>query len=83
MTVTIFLTLLVTLAFGIPSINREKQSYLGGTLRSLLEGLTEEDKTDVVLIVFIGDVSTLAKLYVHNLTLHIIRFVSIFLHAKV
>ena len=50
---------LVTLAFGIPSIARERQSYLAGTLRSLLQGLTEEDKNDIVLIVFIGDVSAL------------------------
>ena len=54
----IFFRSLVTLAFGIPSVNRERQSYLSGTLRSLLQGLTEEDKAEVVLIVFIGDVST-------------------------
>ena len=51
--------LVVAVAFGIPSIARERQSYLLGTLRSLLHGLSEEDKADVVLVVFIGDVSIL------------------------
>ena len=51
--------LLVTLAFGIPSIIRERQSYLSGTIQSLLQGLTDDDRADIVLIVFIGDVSIL------------------------
>jgi len=50
----------VAVAFGIPSIARERQSYLLGTLQSLLHGLSEEDKADVVLVVFIGDPPTVA-----------------------
>eukprot|EP00794_Sanderia_malayensis_P007277 gene7277-8088_t len=46
-----------TLAFGIPSISRQHHSYLPATLQSLLQGLSEEDKDDVVLIAFIGDTS--------------------------
>ena len=48
----------MSLAFGIPSVSRAKKSYLIETIESMLRGLSEEDKNDVVLIVFLGDVST-------------------------
>ena len=47
----------VSLAFGIPSIGRATKSYLIETIESMLRGLSEEDKNDVVIIVFLGDVS--------------------------
>ena len=52
----------MTVAYGIPSIKRDGHSYLTGTLQSLIQGLTEEDKDEVVLIVFIGDVSLFVRL---------------------
>eukprot|EP00795_Rhopilema_esculentum_P000954 gene954-10720_t len=65
----------VSLAFGIPSIYREQQSYLSGTLRSLINGLTDDDRSEIVLIVFIGDYlhveyygPTLDEMYTGNIT---------------
>ncbi len=50
-------SLTATLAFGIPSISRQYHSYLIETIQSLLQGLSDDDKEDVVIIAFIGDVS--------------------------
>ncbi|XP_065058862.1 alpha-1,3-mannosyl-glycoprotein 4-beta-N-acetylglucosaminyltransferase B-like isoform X1 [Rhopilema esculentum] len=58
----------VSLAFGIPSIYREQQSYLSGTLRSLINGLTDDDRSEIVLIVFIGDAPSVAKKRVEKLS---------------
>ena len=46
----------VSLVFGIPTIKREKTFYLLDTLASLLEGMSQEDKDDSVIVVFIGEV---------------------------
>jgi len=43
------------LAFGIPTVRRTKESYLMKTLDSLVHGLAPEEKTDVLLIVYIGE----------------------------
>ena len=48
----------VSLVFGIPTIKREKTSYLLNTLASLLDGMTQEDKDDSVIVVFVGEVNT-------------------------
>lgn len=45
----------ITLAFGIPTVRRQKKSYLRQTLQSLISGLNEEERKDVLLIVFIGE----------------------------
>uniref|UniRef100_A0A8C9FHW1 MGAT4 conserved region domain-containing protein n=1 Tax=Pavo cristatus TaxID=9049 RepID=A0A8C9FHW1_PAVCR len=42
---------------GIPTVKREKQSYLMSTLRSLLYGLSEKQKNDCVIIIFVAEVS--------------------------
>lgn len=49
----------MSLAFGIPTIKREKTSYLLDTLASLLDGMTQEDKDDSVIVVFVGEVNNL------------------------
>ena len=51
-----FYSLAVSLAFGIPTIKREKTSYLLNTIASLLDGMTQEDKDDSVIVIFIGEV---------------------------
>lgn len=45
----------VSLVFGIPTIKREKTSYLLDTLASLLDGMSQESKDDSVIVVFIGE----------------------------
>ena len=64
----------VTVAYGIPSIKRDGHSYLTGTLQSLIQGLTEEDKDEVVLIVFIGDVSLFIHLRVFVLYIQLANY---------
>ena len=46
----------MSLVFGIPTIRREKMSYLLDTLASLLDGMSQESKDDSVIVVFIGEV---------------------------
>lgn len=52
----------MSLAFGIPTIKREKTSYLLDTLASLLDGMTQEDKDDSVIVVFVGEVNNLMSI---------------------
>ncbi|NXJ04995.1 MGT4B acetylglucosaminyltransferase, partial [Odontophorus gujanensis] len=49
----------VSLVMGVPTVKREKQSYLMSTLRSLLYGLSEKQKNDCVIIIFVAEVSLL------------------------
>ncbi|NXE73429.1 MGT4B acetylglucosaminyltransferase, partial [Cochlearius cochlearius] len=51
----------VSLVMGIPTVKREKQHYLIKTLHSLLYELSDEQKNDCVIIVFIGEVSSHGK----------------------
>ncbi|NXB64114.1 MGT4B acetylglucosaminyltransferase, partial [Struthidea cinerea] len=48
-----------SLVMGIPTVKREKQNYLLDTLHSLLYKLSEEQKKDCIIIVFIAEVSLL------------------------
>uniref|UniRef100_A0A669P4F8 MGAT4 family member D n=1 Tax=Phasianus colchicus TaxID=9054 RepID=A0A669P4F8_PHACC len=47
----------ISLVMGIPTVKREKQSYLMSTLRSLLHGLSEKQKNDCVIIIFVAEVN--------------------------
>ena len=42
---------------GIPTIRREKIQYLADTVKSLIEGMTEEEKNICLIIVFVAEVS--------------------------
>ncbi|XP_068868816.1 alpha-1,3-mannosyl-glycoprotein 4-beta-N-acetylglucosaminyltransferase-like protein MGAT4D isoform X2 [Aphelocoma coerulescens] len=46
----------VSLVMGIPTVKREKQNYLIDTLHSLLYKLSEEQKKDCIIIIFIAEV---------------------------
>ncbi|ESO10802.1 hypothetical protein HELRODRAFT_72364 [Helobdella robusta] len=46
----------VTLVMGIPTIKRDKQSYLINTLRSLLDNLNDKEKMDAIVVVSICEV---------------------------
>lgn len=41
---------------GIPTIKRERESYLLQTLESLLSGLNAEERQDVLIVVFVAEV---------------------------
>uniref|UniRef100_A0A8B9HEW3 Zgc:154054 n=1 Tax=Astyanax mexicanus TaxID=7994 RepID=A0A8B9HEW3_ASTMX len=45
----------VSLVFAIPTVRREKQSYLVNTVSSLLFDLTPEQKLDIVIIIFVAE----------------------------
>ncbi|MCJ8733763.1 hypothetical protein PDJAM_G00227330 [Pangasius djambal] len=45
----------VSLVLGIPTVRRQKQSYLVNTVSSLLFDLTPEQKTDIVIIIFVAE----------------------------
>ncbi|XP_025930201.1 alpha-1,3-mannosyl-glycoprotein 4-beta-N-acetylglucosaminyltransferase-like protein MGAT4D [Apteryx mantelli] len=47
----------VSLVMGIPTVKREKQNYLTNTLHSLLYELSEEQKNDCVIIIFVAEVN--------------------------
>ncbi|XP_055653391.1 alpha-1,3-mannosyl-glycoprotein 4-beta-N-acetylglucosaminyltransferase-like protein MGAT4D isoform X5 [Falco peregrinus] len=47
----------VSLVMGIPTVKREKQDYLINTLHSLLYELSEEQKNDCVIIIFVAEVN--------------------------
>ena len=54
----------MSLVFGIPTIKREKTSYLLDTLASLLDGMSQEDKDDCVIVIFVGEVNSSTYVYV-------------------
>ncbi|XP_077984069.1 alpha-1,3-mannosyl-glycoprotein 4-beta-N-acetylglucosaminyltransferase A-like [Glandiceps talaboti] len=45
----------VSIVIGLPTIKREVQTYLYDTLRSLIDGLSEEEKLECVIVIFIGE----------------------------
>ncbi|XP_078601597.1 alpha-1,3-mannosyl-glycoprotein 4-beta-N-acetylglucosaminyltransferase B-like [Branchiostoma floridae x Branchiostoma japonicum] len=45
----------VSFVLGIPTIKREKESYLMQSLASILDGLSDEEKDDCVIVLFIGE----------------------------
>ncbi|KAK3564455.1 hypothetical protein QTP86_022635, partial [Hemibagrus guttatus] len=52
----------VSLVLGIPTVRRQKQSYLVNTVSSLLFDLTPKQKTDIIIIVFVAETdSTFVK----------------------
>lgn len=58
----VLFTILVSVVIGIPTIKRERDSYLLQTLESLLENLNEEERDDVLIVVFIAEVWRLFNL---------------------
>ncbi|KAM7417083.1 hypothetical protein PAMA_016948 [Pampus argenteus] len=48
----------VSMVLGIPTVKREKQSYLINTLNSLLYSLTPSQQQDLLIIVFVAEVDS-------------------------
>ena len=46
----------VSIVMGVPTIKREKISYLTETLRSLIDELSVEEKEDCLIVLFIAEV---------------------------
>lgn len=58
----------VFMVMGIPTVKREKESYLLNTLRSLLFSLTQSHRQELLIIVFVAEVTnahTHAHTYKH------------------
>ncbi|KAM6999659.1 alpha-1,3-mannosyl-glycoprotein 4-beta-N-acetylglucosaminyltransferase B [Tautogolabrus adspersus] len=61
----------VSVVMGIPTVKREKQSYLVSTLSSLLYSLNSSQKSDILIIVFVAEtdseyVSSIAEIITNN-----------------
>ncbi|KAM9511639.1 alpha-1,3-mannosyl-glycoprotein 4-beta-N-acetylglucosaminyltransferase B-like isoform 2-T2 [Salvelinus alpinus] len=48
----------VSLVLGIPTVKRQKQSYLVSTLNSLLYDLSPSERNDTVIIIFVAETDT-------------------------
>lgn len=45
----------VSVVLGIPTVRREKESYLLATLQNLIEAMTSQEAADVLIVVFIAE----------------------------
>ncbi|XP_020798203.1 alpha-1,3-mannosyl-glycoprotein 4-beta-N-acetylglucosaminyltransferase B [Drosophila serrata] len=45
----------VSIVLGVPTVRREKQSYLLGTLHNLIENMNDEEQNETLIIVYIGE----------------------------
>uniref|UniRef100_A0A8C9NF96 MGAT4 family member D n=1 Tax=Serinus canaria TaxID=9135 RepID=A0A8C9NF96_SERCA len=61
---------------GIPTVKREKQNYLIDTLHSLLYQLSEEQKKDCVIIIFVAEVSVHAKSFPREVQSGVLEVIS-------
>jgi len=48
--------IVVSMVFGVPTIKRERESYLSRTLQSLIESLSEDENMDCLIVVMICEV---------------------------
>lgn len=48
----------VSVVLGVPTVKREKQSYLMDTLQNLIDGMTTEEANESLIVVFIAEVRT-------------------------
>ncbi|TSO15263.1 Matrix metalloproteinase-17 [Bagarius yarrelli] len=48
----------VSLVLGIPTVRRQRQSYLVNTISSLLYDLTPEQKADIIIIIFVAEIDS-------------------------
>lgn len=46
----------VSVVLGIPTVRREKQSYLMDTLQNLVDGMTTEEAEDSLIVIFVAEV---------------------------
>uniref|UniRef100_A0A673IPR3 Alpha-1,3-mannosyl-glycoprotein 4-beta-N-acetylglucosaminyltransferase B-like n=1 Tax=Sinocyclocheilus rhinocerous TaxID=307959 RepID=A0A673IPR3_9TELE len=53
----------VSLVLGVPTVHRQKQSYLVNTLQSLLFDLSTAERKDIVIVVFIAELTVQVTVY--------------------
>jgi len=46
----------VSMVFGVPTIKRERESYLSRTLQSLIASLNEDENVDCIIVVMVCEV---------------------------
>jgi alpha-1,3-mannosylglycoprotein beta-1,4-N-acetylglucosaminyltransferase A/B len=46
----------VSIVLGVPTIKRERESYLSHTVQSLIDSLDEDEKSDCLIVVMICEV---------------------------
>ena len=70
---------------GVPTIKRERESYLLQTLQSLLDGLNAQEKQDVLIVVFVGEVRASFKQYSagYILLAHSCEIFYLFIYCKI
>lgn len=64
---TVLTVYTVSLVLGVPTVHRQKQSYLVNTLQSLLYDLSTAERKDIVIVVFVAEVT----IYLCSLFLYI------------
>lgn len=45
----------VQMVLGVPTVKRDKQSYLMGTLHNLISNMEEEEQNETMIVVFVGE----------------------------
>ena len=53
----------VSVVLGVPTIKRERESYLGQTVQSLIDNLSGDEIHDCLIVVMICEVCGTAKLF--------------------
>lgn len=54
----------VSVVMGVPTVRREKQSYLMDTLQNLIEGMNVEEANDSLIVVFVAEVRSKSLIYI-------------------
>lgn len=49
----------VSVVLGVPTVRREKQSYLMDTLQNLVEGMSPKESNDTLIVILVAEVSQL------------------------
>ena len=56
----------VSIVIGVPTIKRERESYLIQTLTSLIDSLNDDEKRDCLIVVFVGEVTVVVITCTHG-----------------
>jgi len=54
--VSVGVAVAVSMVFGVPTIKRERESYLTRTLQSLIDSLNEDESMDCLIVVMVCEV---------------------------
>ena len=59
----------VSMVFGVPTIKRERESYLSRTLQSLIASLNEDENVDCIIVVMVCEVRQMPGWFLFRLFL--------------